>query len=68
MSKRKGYRPQRKYTPHTAKEHYECWVCGGSIAPGDIYLGRKMFKDGAYQGTIRKCGQCVTIQEVNGNE
>lgn len=68
MSKRGGYRPKRKYTPHTAKERYECLVCGGTISPGDIYLGRKIFKEGKYQGTIRKCGQCVTIQEVNGNE
>src|SRR5690625_7901257 len=68
MSKRKGYRPQRKYTPHTAKEHYECLVCGGTISPGDIYIGRRMFKGCAYRGSIRKSGQCITIKEVKGDE
>lgn len=61
-----GYRPQRKYTTHTALNPAECFVCGATIEPGEIYMARKIFKNGAYRWTMRKCGQCVTIREVNG--
>src|SRR5699024_12060746 len=58
-------RPNRRYTVHTATSPQQCGICLARIEPGEIYLGRKLFKNGQYVGTFRKCGQCVTIDEIN---
>src|SRR5690625_885909 len=61
-------RPNRRYTVHTATSPQQCGICLARIEPGEIYLGRKLFKEGHYVGTFRKCGQCVTIDEINSAE
>src|SRR5690625_2241442 len=61
-------RPNRRYTVHTATSPQQCGICLARMEPGEIYLGRKLFKNGQYVGTFRKCGQCVTIDEINSAE
>src|SRR5699024_8870457 len=61
-------RPKRRYTVHTATSPQQCGICLARIEPGEIYLGRKLFKNGQYVGTFRKCGLCVTIDEINSAE
>src|SRR5690625_7792795 len=61
-------RPKRRYTVHTATSPQQCGICLARIEPGEIYLGRKLLKEGHYVGTFRKCGQCVTIDEINSAE
>lgn len=62
------YRREHTYKTHTAKTLQRCAICGGDIAPGDIYLRRELYREGRHVGALLKCDQCVTIREINNSE
>lgn len=68
MSGYKYRKVRATYTAHHAVKQHECIVCGGTIEPGEVYLRRVIYRNGIAKGAISKCGQCVTIQEINSNE
>src|SRR5690625_2554967 len=61
-------RANRRYTVHTATSPQQLAICLARMAPGELYMGRKLFKEEHYVDTFRKCDQCVTIDEIDSAE